>query len=283
VKEKIISFFKKYRWHIPSFFVALFVIIFFYPYGCSRTETIETKVFKIGRDPIWTPLDSFGKGKNLVAFSNELLVAVAREGNFRFQIENAEAKALIDGLEDGDFDAIFRLISPDVSNKKTYYFSDPIILTGPVLMMRKDEDFATFRDLEGKTVGVLHHTSLLHQIDSIPTVFWSPFGNWRLALESLQQNKIDAVLIDTFPAYTYIKSYYKNYLHVVTGVLIPEGFRLITLQQPLQKEFIEKFNEGLQKVKDKGIYQKLLDKWDLPDYTIEAQQLPKEAMHTSDA
>jgi polar amino acid transport system substrate-binding protein len=229
--------------------------------GCMGQRSLDYKVFRIGRDASWYPLQLMGKEKNMVAFTNEMLLAIAKEEGFHFEILDVRSHTLFEDLERGSYDAVFSALIPNVLNREKYEFSQPFFSVGPVLVVPKSSPVNSLVEMEGKIIGVQRGSSLVFTISQYPSLLFAPFDQISTALESMFDNKIDGVIMDLMTAYSH--GYYTSQLKVITPPLTDEGLRLVAKHGVASTYLLTRFNQGLKKIEADGTYQKLLVKWGL--------------------
>ncbi len=225
----------------------------------------QEKIYRIGRDPSWYPLDFMGKERNMVAFSNDLFGMIAKEEHLKILLYSASRDDLMDGLNRGIYDAIVTSMDPNPMLEARYVFSDPIYLTGPLIVVMKNSDIRSFADLGGEMVAIQSGSPLVFRIRDYPTILFRTYENMREALDDLQEDEIDAVIMEALPAYANIESVYAGKLKIVGRPLTDEGLRLMAKKDPDSSAFILKFNEGLHKIIQDGSYDSLMTNWGIFD------------------
>lgn len=188
---------------------------------------------------------------------------IAKQEHFQVEIMRTGFKRLMDLLDDGLVDGVLTSITPDEIAEERYYFSEPYYRFGAVLVVRKDFDFSSLKSLPNKRIGVKRGSSILYHTSIDPSVSIIPYDSSLMALDDLVRDRVDGVIMDQLLAYNYFGGAYRNQLKVATLPLTLEGLRLVTLQESYAEELIEKFNKGLKKLQEDGIYEKLLLDWDL--------------------
>ena len=204
-----------------------------------------------------------GKDMNMTAFTTDLLTAIAKETKFNFQIIPGSTENLLNDLDDGDYDAVLSVLSPTPYNQEKYSFSNPFYLTGPVVIVPKSSPVHSLSDLQGLDVAIRAGSSTAYTLQKIPSVSLITYDNINVALDDLDRGKIDAVIMDSIPAYSLIQWLYSGKEKIVTAPLTNSGLRLIAKHDSSSEELIKRFNEGLEIVKKNGTYHSLLNKWDL--------------------
>jgi polar amino acid transport system substrate-binding protein len=85
------------------------------------------------------------------------------------------------------------------------------------------------------------------------------------ALEALDRDKIDGVIMPASRAYYSVDGYYAGKLKIITAPLTDIGLRLIALKTPASEVLISSFNETLKELKANGEYSALLTRWSFVD------------------
>lgn|SRR3990167_4789727 len=226
--------------------------------GCAKKE----KRYRIGVDPSWYGVELDGKQTNVYAFSNELLQEIAKIKKVNFDRVNMSWDNIVQGLIEKKYDGILSSITPYPSNESTYLFSDIYLQTGPVLLLRNAIILSESKGLMGKEIAVgsqAYEALLIQKYHGAIAKFYDSFPN---AMNDILNDTIDGAIIPFIPAQVYIRDQYEGKIKIATPPLNDEGLRLITLQGN-NKELIAIFNEGLQKLQENGLYEKLLKKWDI--------------------
>lgn len=247
--------------------------------GCSGVVLQEKRTYQIGRDSMWYPLDMRGREKSIVGFSNDLVQAIGKSEGFKAVVFEVGANALLDGLQIGNYDAVFTSLTPNPMNKKIYGFSEPFYLVGPVLIVKEDSKIQSLKDMKGMLLGIESGALQVFNIAEPPDVIIIPYPTASKALESLDGGALDGVLLDALKAYVWVEGYYAGRLKVATSPLTEKGLRLVTLNNPQSLKWIEEFNTGLKKIIENGTYEHLIQKWDLIETEIreknEVQKIEK--------
>ena len=102
-----------------------------------------------------------------------------------------------------------------------------------------------------------------------------PYDTVSTALEKLNANVIDAVIMDVLRAYVFTEGFYAGRLKVATSPLTDKGLRLLGRDQPSSLLLISQFNEGLQELMESGRYHELIKKWGLTRTVLPKDELEK--------
>ncbi|MCB1083198.1 MAG: amino acid ABC transporter substrate-binding protein [Simkania sp.] len=220
------------------------------------------KTYRIGIDPSYYPAPLGGKEAHVYAFSKELLRAISHEEGVFFETVTMAWDNLIYGLKNDQYDAMLSSITPRTTLQKTYTFSDPFLYINPVKKKKKEMKVRSVNHLRGKEISVesLSQEALL--IEKYPGVNVHYYYSIPDAFEEIVTEQIDGILIDYLQATSYIRNLYREQVKIATPPLNDMGLRLVTLNGE-EKELLEAFNRGLDKLRDNGTYEKLLKKWEL--------------------
>lgn len=219
--------------------------------------------YLIARNINWNDFHFSGKEPNVQAFAEELILAASKEAHLRVQFVTANPNTLLEDLRANRYDAVFTFMVPNSLNQEIYYFSDPLYLLGSVLVVNENSDVHTLEEMEGKIVGILSESSSIYDVEHYPSVIIVTYENINTALNDLANERIDGVILDSWSAHVNTHGFYANKLKVATIPFTRQGLRLATLVETEEEEFIKSLNDGIERVKASGLYQKLIHKWDL--------------------
>jgi len=269
-KPKIIINWKQFASYpvIGGGFTVLLLIIglLFLLRGCStHHENLGNHTYRIARHSSWYPLQLMGREQYMQGLTTDLLFAIARERDLKIELLSAGAGQLYDNLNQGFYDGVLGILTPNVRNNESYLFSDPFYLTGPVLIVPVGSKITSIKDLEDKAIGVQSASSAIVSLAAYPSINWKTFDNMNQGLDQLINNRLDAVILDNLQAYAYTQGYYADKLKIVSSPLSDEGLRLISKHNAFGKHLVQEFNAGLEELKKKNIYKELLHKWDFLD------------------
>jgi polar amino acid transport system substrate-binding protein len=264
----------RFRFTVGSLILSS-LLLFALVYTCSSSEKKIAKTsYTIARDLNWAPLQLMGKERNMRAFSDELILAIANKMHLKVVLVPAIYSNLMDGLDEEKYDGVFSVLLPNVVNQTHYFFSDPYYLLGPVLVVPQSSTITSLEQMKGKIIGIQNGSSSIYNVEHYPSILILPYDNMSMALNDLANNKIDGVIMESWPAHVYIESFYKDQLKIVTSPLTNTGLRLVTLRKPEYRHLIESFNEGLIELKKEGEYDRILNEWGL--FNSEIKPTPKE-------
>lgn len=230
--------------------------------GCSHGSLLVMSRYTVAVDRSWYPLPLYGKEKNLLAFVDELLEEIGAESGIGFTLIETGTPNLLRDLDNGGYDAVVTSKPPTHVNMVKYHFSDPIYMMGPVIVVRTESTVKTLDDLASKFVGIRRGLPLAFD-SPLPSANIIPYDNMTIGLADLEDNKIDALIMDSLLAYVQIQGIYVGKVKIVTAPLSQEGLRLMTLHDKRYDEFLTLFNKSLKTLQENGKYEELLSRWGL--------------------
>ncbi|MBK1973356.1 transporter substrate-binding domain-containing protein, partial [Campylobacter sp. TTU-622] len=169
---------------------------------------------------------------------------------------------LIPALKTGKIDMIASAMSVTEERKKNADFSNTYYMTKNLYIKRKDDTSLTTKDdLANKKIGVQLGTLQENAAKNIKNAIVEANADLNVAILALKNKKIDAIILD--------KDVAKGYLEQNTDLSSffeeddgSSGFSF-AFDKDKQKELIEKINQTLEKLKQNGIYENLLIKYQL--------------------
>jgi polar amino acid transport system substrate-binding protein len=259
-------FCKSHSWRaIPTVICILGLSLFFLLNSCGKSSE---KKYLIGEDIRWPNLNLLGKERNLTAFNHDLLNKIANLEKFRVNIIPTQTPNLMSDLEQGKIQGILTILEPSYANENLFVFSDPYFLTGPVLIIPSSAPIEGWNEKARKIVGIETNSHALFELEREPSIQIKLYDDIFRALADLSERRIDGVIIPVIPAVTYVTTFYKKDLKIVTPPLTNEGIRLAALKNEEGKWLVERFNAGLSTLKQNGTLAQMLLKWGLIDIEL---------------
>jgi len=247
-----------------SLIVIFSLLILFGAFRACNAPPKEDHMFRIAHDPSWFPLDVEGKGRELIGFSNDLILTIAKRNGVEVELVTATAQTLLVDLHYDKYDAILSGLQPNPINQRIYNFSDVYYPLGPVLIVPINSRVNSIEQMHNQTVAIPRGESNPFALSKYKINF-TPFDSVTAAFQDMNLNLIDGILMDMLPASSYLNSFYASQAKIVTPPLDNFGIRIIARKTNHSSKVLKIFNEGLQELKEDQIYQQLLKKWGLPN------------------
>ena len=216
---------------------------------------------KIGTAANYPPFEFIDENGNIAGFDIDLLDAVSKKAGFRYKLVNLSFDGLIAALKTGKIDGIISAMSATDERKKSVDFTAPYYVTENLYIHKKGSDIKDKASLNGKKIGVQLGTVQEGAANDIQGAKVAPFEEIASAILALKAGKIDAIAVDSSIGYGYLK---KNddleaFLKEPDG---SEGFSA-AFDKDKQTELIAKFNAAVDELKKEGVFDKILEKYDL--------------------
>ncbi|GAB6880151.1 transporter substrate-binding domain-containing protein [Halorubrum gandharaense] len=225
----------------------------------------DDDVITPGTAPGFPPFEMMEDGE-LVGFDIDLLEAVVAETDYEIgEWEEFEFDSLIPALTNDRIDTIAAAMTISAERQETISFSDPYWESDQAVLVREGGDFQpdSWDDFEGRRVGAQSGTTGSDQVQEnlidpgiIDDDDYSSYGNYVFAVEDLENDNIDAVVIDLPVAETFAAQ------RDVEIAFIEEtgeefGFGIRQEDEELQAAL----NDGLAAVRDDGTYADITERW----------------------
>lgn len=241
------------------FLITLTISLFFI--GCSSSPSDKT--YRIGIDSSFFPLNLGEKEMYVNAFTSDLLEEISKNRELNFTLATRNWDDLIFDLKRGQYEAILSAMKPTLPNQGQFNFSELYLETGPVLVMQKGAPHPSLDQLPNNSyIGVMANTRAAIFAETKPNIIPKYYDSERDLCEATRIGEVNGALIEGILAMSFVRNLFEGSLVIVSPPFFDEGIRLITLKEQ-NEELLAEFNKGLQEIKKKGIYDKLLAKWKL--------------------
>lgn len=218
-----------------------------------------------GTAPGFPPFEMKEDGE-LIGFDVDLLEAVVGETDYELgEWEEFEFDSLIPALENDRIDVIAAAMTINDDRKEQIAFSDPYWESDQAVLVRQGGDFqpSDWPEFEGRTVGAQSGTTGAGTVEEqliesgvIDEDDYSSYGSYVLAVEDLENENIDAIVIDQPVAETFAaeRDVEVSFVHE-TGEEFGFGIRQDS------EELQSALNDGLSTVRDDGTYEEITTTW----------------------
>ena len=227
---------------LKQIFFSLLLSLFFI--SCEKTD----KIYRIGIDPSYYPIQCGGKKRQLYAFSKELLDTIAQEEGVIFEIVTKGWDNLTTGLKNDCYDGILSAITPKKSLDDTYAFSYPFLNMGAVLVVKQQAKVANKGDLQGKIISIASLSQEALLVKTYPGVTIDYYYSIPEALEKIISHQIDGIVVNYLQVNGYLHNLYLGQLKIEILPFDQQGLRLVTLHGE-KTQLMEMFNRGMNTIK----------------------------------
>ncbi|MBS3903895.1 MAG: amino acid ABC transporter substrate-binding protein [Simkania sp.] len=234
--------------------------------------------YTIGFDPSWVGIDLMGQQNNVTGFSRDLLKEIGRIEKTRLSLLPVSWDVLVPNLKSHQYDAILSSIYPYLFNQTYFDFSDPYLLTGPVLVLPISSMVTSIAQLNGKEIATLPDTNAALYLEKNPTILIRNYDSTPDAFNAVAAGMVDGAVAEALIANAYCRNIYNGKLQIATHPFNDNGLRVLTRSQT-SLDLLKAIHRGLNALKKNGTYDALLKKWSLNTPT--APTIPKNMPATS--
>lgn len=229
---------------------------------CSTPASKLKQQYIIGLDPSWYPLHLQGREINMTAFCETLLKEITRDIQVKIDIIRVNSDLLFSEFYKGSFDGVVSMMLPSAESTNLQYIaSDPLYRLGPVLVVNAKHPYQSLEQMDGKIVALVGVARVDIAIDHYPDVIFSGYATAPQAFADLENQQVDAVIVDSLAGKSYVQGLYAGKLLIADTPLTSEGILLILHKTKDTELFIELFNQELKNLRENGSYRKLLQAW----------------------
>lgn len=244
-----------------SSLLSLFCCCFLFLSSCDRKPTCRS-AFSIGRDQTWFPLNLEEKRSNVNGFTNALFQELSTEIKTSLTIHELSWDQLFAKLDQNKVCGVLTSITPNAENQKKYYFSDPFLLLGPVLVLPSSSQYSALSQMKDAKVGVSRFDDSILILQRYPSLHIELFDNMPQALQKCAEGELDGVLVANLEAHSLVPTLFEDLLRIASPPLTNKGLRLI-IKEEENLPLIKSFNAGLQSLKADSRYSALIEKFDV--------------------
>jgi len=239
-----------------TLFALLLVLLF-----ASGAWGQKTIVFAV--DATWPPMEYVNQDKDIVGYSIDYMTAAGKLAGFEPVFKNTPWDGIFAGLQGGNYDAICSSVSITEKRKEAMDFSEPYYEVRQALIVPRDSDAETLQDLRGKKVGAQIGTTGYFAIKEVDGVNPESYDAIGLAMRDLKNGNLAGVVCDDPVAANYAKQkegFQKN-LQIASILETGQTEHYAIAVQKGNEDLLQLINEGISKVKEKGLEKKFKKKW----------------------
>ncbi len=231
--------------------------------SCGKQEEVTDKTYVIYSDNSFAPFEFLDTETNqYIGVDMDILAAIAEDQGFKYEVKNEGFDASMGAVQSGQADAMIAGMTITDERKQTFDFSDGYFEDGQILVVAKDSDIMSEKDLAGKNVATKIGTMGTEYAESIKgkvgfeTVNYEDSPTMYTAIEN---GTNDACFEDRSVVEWAIKNENLN-LKTVGDVVNPKQYGF-AVKKGANTELIEMFNAGLANIKANGKYDEILAKY----------------------
>lgn len=218
------------------------------------------EVIVIGGDNFFPPFEYVDENQVYRGFNVDLMNAIALEMGLNIELRPMPWYMVFQSLESGDIDAIQGMKYSEAREER-YAFSDAYLTSSLSIFVDTDNlHVVNLSDLAGKQVAIQKNDISMDLLANIPEIELIETENQEVALQKLYQSEVEAYVGNRLVGLYFVqKNNYQERIKIVGKEINPEKYAMATTHN--NQHLIPLFNEGLERIKDKGTYDTIYTKW----------------------
>ena len=226
------------------------------------------KTIVIGFDNTFVPMGFQDKSGKNIGFDIDLANEVFKKYNIKVQWQAINWDLKETELKNGNIDLIWNGYSKTSEREKTVLFSDEYMINEQVIVTKKSKNIVNKDQLKDKVLGAQTGSSVYDSFNSNPEILKrivknndaTQYESFNEALIDLENDRIDALLIDRVYANYYLKQQNKlqDYNIINAGF---EGDSFAVGARKADTTLVKKVNEALKELYKEGKFQEISNKW----------------------
>lgn len=242
--------------------VALLVAALFA--GCGSKSVLsqikKDKKLIVGTEATFPPFESVDENNKIIGFDIALAGEVAKDLGVTLEVQDMAFDSLIPALQTGKIQMIAGAMSITPDRAKQVDFSKPYYQASQtIVVLNTNTNVTKADDLKDKKIAVQTGTTG----DLLVTQDYATANIQRVtrftdAFLMLQQNKVDAVVLDTPVAAAYVAKS-NGAMKTVGDPLGADDYGLAMPQK--NQAFVDAVNKSIDRMKADGTFEKLVQEW----------------------
>ena len=226
------------------------------------------KTIVIGFDNTFVPMGFQDKSGKNIGFDIDLANEVFKKYNIKVQWQAINWDLKETELKNGNIDLIWNGYSKTSEREKIVLFSDEYMINEQVIVTKKSKNIVNKDQLKDKVLGAQNGSSGYDSFNSNPEILKrivknndaTQYESFNEALIDLENDRIDALLIDRVYANYYLKQQNKlqDYNIINAGF---EGDSFAVGARKADTTLVKKVNEAFKELYKEGKFQEISNKW----------------------
>ncbi|MGX7350932.1 His/Glu/Gln/Arg/opine family amino ABC transporter, permease, 3-TM region [Enterococcus canis] len=267
------------------FFSLLILITGILGLAGGQPANAEEKVYQIGTDLTFPPFEFQNDQKEYVGIDIDLLTAIAKDQDFKFELRPLGFDSAIQGVQSDQLDGMIAGMSITEERQQSFDFSAPYFDSGISMAVQKDNtSIKSYDDLKGQTVAVKVGTESAAFAEKNQEKYGFDVKTYDAAdtMYQVLENGSVAAIFGDYPVLGYAISQGQP-LKLVGEKEVGSAYGF-AVKKGQNQELLAKFDKGLAKLKADGTYDEILAKYIDSGQTDTASEMkkitPKKTVYT---
>lgn len=216
-------------------------------------------VMRVGFEGAYPPFNFLDEQKQFDGFDVDVANEIAKRLGVRAEFVATQFEALIGGLDADKWDIVIAQMSITDRRRRQVDFTDPYVVTGGVILIRKDESgYTSLADLKGKKVGAGSGTTF-EEVATQAGATVTTYKSVNQYVQDLENKRLDAIINDRLTMGYLIKSKNLPIKISSTGLVSRDVIGMAVKKN--SPDFVAAVNEALNGMKSDGTYKTIYLKW----------------------
>ena len=224
--------------------------------GLSACGASSSQKLVMATNAAFPPYESV-EGNEIIGIDPEIAKLIADDIGRELVIEDMAFDSIIAAVQSGKADIAMAALTVTEDRKQNINFSDPYTEAAQVIVVKKASPVASPDDLEGKTVGVQIGTTGDIYAGDIADATIERYSKYFEAINALNQDKIDAVIVDREPAKVFVND--SDELKMIDKEFTLEEYAIGVAKE--NTELLDQINASLKKLQESGEIDKIINKY----------------------
>lgn len=251
--------------HFKKIFCLMLAVLMLASFAaCSGKDDAGSgkKTLVMATNAYFPPYEYY-EGQDIVGIDVEIMAAIANKMGCDFKVEDMEFDSIINAVDSGKADVGLAGMTVTEDRLKNVDFSDTYTTSKQVIIVPEDSAIASPDDLNNVKIGVqLGTTGDIYISGDIADGVYTgstveQYNSGMEAVLSLEQGKIDAVIIDEQPAKVFVEK--NEGLKILDTEYVEEEYAIAIKKG--NTELLDQVNATLAELKESGELQEIIDKY----------------------
>ncbi len=243
----------------------IFFIILFLVTGSAYGEDADRFVDDrptviIGGDYHFPPFEYVDQNGNYKGFNVDIMRAIAIEMGIDIELRPMPWFSAVLALRNGDIDMI-QGMKYNTSRATFYDFSDPYLISALGIFVRTDTNYiVNLEDLRKRRVAIQRDDFAGEVLWHVPEIELVETETHQMAINKLLAGEVDAYVGNQLTGlYLVQQDNRRGEVKKVGEDLLPSNYGMAVNRGDTR--YLETFNEGLERIRENGTYDKIYSKW----------------------
>lgn len=238
-------------------------VVLFSITACSKGESKKLIMATSADYYPYEFIDTASGSEETVGFDIDVAKLIAAELGFEFEIINMDFGGLLGALQAGQADFVLAGMTPNeeraknVDFSKVYYDSDG----SNAILALKTNEIKTVEDLQGRKIAAQLGSAQEQAAKKITGTELVLLNKIPEMVQEVLAGRVDAIIIEETAAQKYVE----NYTDLEYTPYSSEGLNGIAVAFPKGSDKVEQFNKAIDKLKETGKLDELVEKWKLEE------------------